>query len=475
MRQDNDYNSHDELIQNYLENEATPTEEKQFRLLLGEESFRRRVAEYAIDLGHICDHARQGMLERVLARPRNPDQLRHRRVFAAVVLAASLLLAAGTVFIALRNDDAPRELAGEGTRPEASEQQEERVTVARVAVVSGTVLAADDFASKDRRAIVEDMELRAGDALYTVGPQSFAVLRFADGSMLSITGDTELSCSIIDSQKRIVLNSGDIFAQVAPQPSGEPMLIQTPKADAEVVGTKLTLFANSVATKLTVLEGHVQMKRRSDGSVIDVQGGHSATASADIAFAAEPLSPVMDVWQEDFEQGIPATWELGTWVKDDLPSGSTGAVRAALPEGEEGYPSDQFFVASPRDWWRGLFRIENDSHLNFTYKVEKMGWFNVMIESRSDDSAPTYSGIFVYKNPDMWNANLNHWRTVSVPLRFFRVPSNAEVKRGAPAVGDLAFRFYFSTQETDPGLIIDRIWITRGPPNESAEVLGELK
>lgn len=470
MSRDNDHVSQDELILNYLESEATPTQEKQFRLLLGEESFRCRVAEYAIDLGQICDHARQGMLERVLVPQRTPNQLGRRRLIAAAVLAASVLLAVGAVFLLLRGDEASRKLVGEGPRPEA---QKERATVAHVAVVSGTVLTADDFASKDRRAVVEDMELRTGDALYTVGPQSFAVLRFADGSMLSIAGNTELSCSITGSQKRIVLHDGDVFAQVAPQLPGQPMLIRTPKADAEVVGTKLTLFANLLATKLTVLEGLVRMKRLSDGTVINVQGGHSATASSDIAFASEPLPPVTDVWQEDFEQGIPANWELGTLVADDLPSNSTGAVRATPPEGKEDYPSGQFFVASPRDWWRGLFRIENDTHLNFTYKVERMGWFNVMIESRSDDSAPTYSGAFVYKNPAMWTANLNQWRTVSVPLRFFHVPSQAEVKRGPPAVGDLIFRFYFSTQETDPGLIIDRIWITRGPPNESAEVLGE--
>jgi FecR-like protein len=473
MSRDNDHDSQDELIQNYLENEATPTEEKRFRLLLGEESFRRRVAEYAIDLGHICDHARQGVLERVLVRPRKPNRL--RRVLAAAVLAASVLLAVGVAFVATRIDDvAPRELAEEGAGPQDPRQQQERAVFARVATVTGTVLAADGFASKDRRAVVEGMELRAGDALYTVGPRSFAVLRFADGSMLSIAGDTELSCSGMDSQKRIDLRGGDVFAQVAPQPPGQPMLIHTPKADAEVLGTKLTLFANAVATKLTVLEGQVRMKRLSDDSVIDVQGGHAATASTDVAFAAEPLSPVSGLWEEDFEKGIPADWELGKLAKD-VPPDAKGAVRAVGPEGKQDYPKDQFFVASPRDWWRGLFHVEDDSHLNFTYKLEKMGWFNVMIETRSDDSQPEYSGAFVYGNPAMWTANLDQWRTVSVPLRFFRVPSKAKVKRGAPAVGDLVFRFYFSTQETDPGLIIDRIWITRGPHGEPAEVLQERK
>ncbi len=54
--------SHDDLIQTYLEDEATPNEEKRIRRLLANESFARRVAQFAIDLGQLHGFAQQGML-----------------------------------------------------------------------------------------------------------------------------------------------------------------------------------------------------------------------------------------------------------------------------------------------------------------------------------------------------------------------------------------------------------------------------
>jgi hypothetical protein len=147
-----------------------------------------------------------------------------------------------------------------------------------------------------------------------------------------------------------------------------------------------------------------------------------------------------------------------------------GAIRAALPEAGFDAPEGQLLVASPREWWQGLFRIQDDTHFNFTYKLSQIGWFNIMIETRSDESGGTYSGAFLYKNTEMWKTDLDRWRTVSVPLKYFRVPDGAKIQRGPLQAGHAVFRFYFST-ETDSALVIDRIWVSRGAP-ESAEILG---
>lgn len=45
--------SNDDLIFRYLEGEATASEEERFRRLLPSPAFSRRVAQYAIDLGHL--------------------------------------------------------------------------------------------------------------------------------------------------------------------------------------------------------------------------------------------------------------------------------------------------------------------------------------------------------------------------------------------------------------------------------------
>lgn len=461
---------YDELIQAYLENEATPTEEEQFRLLLGEESFGRRVAEYAIDFGHLGECTRQGMLERALA-PRQ-SKLKRKAIYGALAIAASILAVAGISFF--HTDELPRDQAQQEPVVPSGIQPEAPLFVAQIAEAVGKVVVADNADFEGSRVVGEDTRLRPGEFLKTVGARSFALLKFADESVLAVAGETRLACSITDSQKRVVILGGDVLAQVASQPEGKPMLIETPKAHAEVVGTKLSLFANLVVTKLTVLEGLVRLKRISDGSIVEVPGGHAAIASDASSFAVKPLGSADGLWEEDFEAELPANWEAGVWVQSDLPPGSKGAVRAAIFEDDKTNTNGQFRVASPQEWWQGLFQIDEDTHINFTYKVERLGWFNVMLETRSKGGTPTYSGVYLFKSPEMWKTGINEWRTVSLPLREFAAPPKAPIQRPAPEIGHLVHRFYFSTQETDPGLVIDRIWITRGPAT-SAEVLASSK
>jgi len=159
------------------------------------------------------------------------------------------------------------------------------------------------------------------------------------------------------------------MAQVNSQPEGKPMVIETPVANAEVLGTRLSLFASSVLTELVVLEGEVRFRRPSDGQSIDVRSGERVVASADSDLIPQPLSPVSSVWEEDFENGLPRYWIAGQLIHESLPSGSFGAVRAVPSRGMQGDPDGPFRITTMREWTRGLFRIEADTHLNFTYRL----------------------------------------------------------------------------------------------------------
>lgn len=468
---------HDELIQNYLENEATPAEEKQFRLLLGEESFRRRVAEYAIDLGQLCDHVRQGMLERALAKPPTLVAPGRRSLFATAAVAASILLVLGTTWFVMRDHEPPRELAHQ--EPLSSPTPDptanlpvapltELAIIARLADVTGKVLVADSR-SQEPRPVRKETHLRSGSMLHTVGSESFALLKFDDHSVVAVAGDTSLTCTVEDSQKRLDVHGGDIMAQVATQPDGKPMVIKTPGAEAEVLGTKLSLFASLALTELAVLEGHVSLRRLFDDQTIDVKSGECAVASKTSKFAAEAISPVPSVWDEDFEQEWPNRWRAGHWIHYGLPPGSTGAVLAASRD-EDGGPC---FISTPNEWSRGLFRIEDDTHLNLTYKLRWPGWFYVMLHTRTEDYSGAYQGSYMYQTPEIWKIPRNQWRTVSIPLREFHEPQR-DLPDGTslapPNVDDVVFSLFLRTQEPDPGLVIDRIWVTNGP-DVSAELL----
>ena len=78
-------------------------------------------------------------------------------------------------------------------------------------------------------------------------------------------------------QKRFALDRGTLHAEVAHQPEGQPMLIQTPTAEARVLGTVFTLAARTDGTGLTVDLGLVRLSQ-TDGSAQDVKSGQAALA-----------------------------------------------------------------------------------------------------------------------------------------------------------------------------------------------------
>ena len=462
----------DQLIQRYLDGETNAVQEKRFRLLLGEESFREQVAHYATDFAQLHDLARQGLLDITACGCDRRRPVTFRRV-AAITAAACVVLAMATSWL-LRspNGPAPKPPLAKGLAPSPVKPSERPPVIARVAGITGRVLSATDSSSPNWLPVKDHAEIRSGDMLRTEGAGSFALLKYKDGTVVTVVGDTEIVGATADSRKHLEVHRGNIVGHVAPQPQGKSMLIHTPNAEAEVMGTELALFAGLAMTELAVQDGHVRLKNLFDGKIIDVRGGHSAIASAKSEFVAVPIPAISGLWEENFEKGLPVEWEIGTWTDAGGSSGSRGAVRAALPESDFGGPTDQYLVAGPREWWHGLFRVEDDTHFNFTYKLDRIGWFNVMLETRSKTGETGYSGIFLYKNTNMWKTGLGQWRTVSIPLAFFRTPPGKAVSQGVgcPKIGDLVFHFYFSSQETDPGLVIDRIWITQGPP-EFAEVL----
>jgi hypothetical protein len=483
----------DELIQNYLENQATPTEEKEFRLLLGEESFRRRVAEYAIDLGCLYSHARQGMLDRTLVAQPKSNSGSCRRVIRVAVVAASFLLAVATVWAVFRNDNTPSELAHSNVGGRSGNQSAEPIIakslhsvtdgatrhsgIATAAHVIGRVLIGGSYDPAESRVVDEGTVLQSGDVVRTLDAESFALVEFHDGSVLAIAGESELTCALEDSRKRVMVAAGDIMAQVAFQDKLSPMVISTPIAEAEVLGTRLSVCTEGALTELAVHEGRVLFRRLLDGQTIDVSGGQCAVATSDSELVARPIQLIPSVWEEDFAAGLPDRWGCGTWIRSEGPDGSNGAVRAVPRAGDKVDQAGPCYVMTAREWSHGLFRIEEDTHLNFRYKLTRPGWFYAMVSMRTDDAIAVFAGSFIYKNRDMWQVPRNQWRTTCIPLSQFQRPEQGlpdDAIQHPPKPGDIVFSLFFRTQDQDSGLMIDRIWVTRGSP-ESAEVPGQFK
>lgn len=265
----------DFLIQRYLDGRLSRDEL---------EAFQQRLRKDAALREHLRDIAEQVVAFGDLARletdtpvcsPKQPDKsvwLTHLALAASIaVLAASAWL-----FFA--------------SKPDA---------VLTLVESTGTV------AWSDGTAIETGATLPAG-TLETVGEASSALLRFDDGSLITLQGEAELSFAD-ESQKVLTLSRGTLSAEVKPQPAGRPMLIRTPSAVAEVVGTAFDLSARSDDTLLNVNTGLVKLKRLADGREIDVGANRSAVASLqtsstlDVGSTPEPLTS----WSFDFTQQTP--------------------------------------------------------------------------------------------------------------------------------------------------------------------------
>jgi hypothetical protein len=70
-----------------------------------------------------------------------------------------------------------------------------------------------------------------------------------------------------------------------------------------------------------------------------------------------------------------------------------------------------------------------------------------------------------------WPPKAGEWRTVTIPLTQFQRKRDGMFRDEPPVVGEVAYSVSISATEPDRGLVIDRIWVTRGGPGEVTAVV----
>jgi ferric-dicitrate binding protein FerR (iron transport regulator) len=333
----------------------------------------------------------------------------------------------------------------------------------RLTDVRGTVRVGEDAASASLAAAQTD--LTSGQRIHTVGEDSSAVIEFADRSRLVLHGDTMVILRHTE-PKQVEVLAGVLVATVAPQSVETPMLVTTPRADVRVLGTEFALAASSERTDLRVSEGRVKLTRKPDGASVEVTPGKFVRAEPGGSLAVDDVDVALDRWDIDLESGLPEGWQQGEWTANGLPSGSRGAVRTAA-RAEPGASKPWHGIASSKGWITGLFAIHDDSTLHFTFKMDRPGWMQVLLVTRSSDLKSPKITVYsvsprtLGSDRGWWDVPSGTWQTAHIPLAGFkRLPDIGP----PPATDVVPFQIVFSSQDRDRGFVIDRMWVSRGQP-----------
>ncbi len=181
--------------------------------------------------------------------------------------------------------------------------------IARITGLSGSLIWTGD-AGRIERELTLGSELFGG-TIEGMAPDSWFELEFNDGSKVMISGNSMLTFSD-HGQKRLRLKEGSLSASVEPQPEGRPMLIRTPSARLEVLGTQFDVETGLASMTLNVSEGSVRVKRLSDGTTVDVPAKHRVTAAPDRDMSPVRVPDSVHQWKSQLQLGPDGTY--GKWL-----------------------------------------------------------------------------------------------------------------------------------------------------------------
>ncbi|MBI3858194.1 MAG: FecR domain-containing protein, partial [Planctomycetes bacterium] len=184
-------------------------------------------------------------------------------------------------------------------KPDAPAKPETRVdappALARLESVQGEVIVAED-----RTPAASGLELRDGASLETVGPHSTALLRFADGTRVELSGEAKLHEKLAGKRaagKGLSLVRGSVAAEVSKQPAGQAFLFVTPHAEIQVIGTRLSIQSGG-ETRIDVQEGQVRVTSLKSGQPVTLSAGQAA----EIGPAGPPHSYLQGLHAVYFDQ-----------------------------------------------------------------------------------------------------------------------------------------------------------------------------
>lgn len=308
-----------------------------------------------------------------------------------------------------------------------------------------------------RHTLSRGERLPAG-TLQADGEGATAQIRFDDGSVITLGGESELSFHEQDHQKRLWLRRGSMSAQVQPQPKGRPMLVRTATAEAEVVGTVFSLSARPDDTLLTVDQGLVKLKRLTDGHSIDVPAQSSALARLDDAekLGASSTPPALAEWRFDFANTVPPARWRGVW--NSTPEGGRMVASPYVAGRRADLRTTTHFGVSVRAAYLDpplKLQARDDSVIRYRLKQDIPAPLQVMLLTSKNGGG--YGGNFECRlSVNDLHPDPDGWCDVVVPLSEFKpVDPRKNVRVDHPtAVGNILDCVLLSSFQEDTKLTV---------------------
>ena len=155
----------------------------------------------------------------------------------------------------------------------------------------------------------------------------------------------------------------------------------------------------------------------------------------------------------DFSAGLPDKWDKGVLAREGLPAGSKGAVASRAGQAIQCFPQ----------WADGHFTIEDGLYFNYRATFTRPQWYQVFLFGKTRGAAAEGMSLYEAKPPVDGGAS-KEWRVVSIPFSEFKGTMGPGQGK-APLAGSVCWTFFWSFQDRDLGMVVDRVWVSRGKPD----------
>lgn len=242
-----------------------------------------------------------------------------------------------------------------------------------------------------------------GGLLETLSDDSTVTLAFGDKTTITLLSHSTATLSD-DGRKRVHLRDGYLSADVRPQPTGRPMIIHTPTAALEVLGTRFDVDSDSSNTRLSVNEGRVRMTRLVDGRVAEVMAEHEVVASLNRAeaFQVMPRRTPQVIWRSDFARG--GDDAEGRWLPADATRPARLAAEPVFLKNTSRGPVTIHRIAVTLQWQElKTVQVRPESRLRITGRITTAAPLELMLLGRKPEGG--HAGNFfceVEVKPGSW-------------------------------------------------------------------------